>query len=35
MTQMIWNDHGHVGQTSVCWGGRGGSGMHWESELSR
>ena len=38
MAQMIClqnrKDHGRIGQTRVC-GGRGGSGMDWESGVSR
>ena len=39
MAQMFYlknrKDHGHVGQTHVCQVGGGGSGMHWESGVSR
>ena len=39
MAQMIYlqnrKDHGHVGLTYICPGGRAGSEINWESVVSR
>ena len=39
MAQIIYlrnrKDHGHAGQIPVCQKGGGGSGMDWESGVSR